>query len=93
MTASEQLVIMTSDKTLGFVPPKHSHTFQNGNAAKKFIMVAVTILQVDNSTICPLPNSFDKEGPVIVVLSFNLLQFIKFRKVDFGRRPFSVGDR
>ena len=70
MTASEQLVIMTSDKTLCFVPTKHSYTFQNGNAAKKFIMVAITILQVDNSMIRPPPNSFDKEGIVIDVLFF-----------------------
>ena len=68
MTASQQFIIVTSDPNLGLVLPKHSYTFQNGNAAKKFIMIAVTILQIDNFTICPPPNSFDKEGPVIDML-------------------------
>ena len=84
---------MTSDKSLGFVPPEHSHTFQNGNAAKKVIMVAITILKIDNTIIRPPPNSFDKERPVTDVLFFNLLQFINLRKVDFGRHPFTVWDR
>ena len=61
MTASQQFIIMTSDLTFGLVPPKHSHTFQNGDTAKKFIMITVTVFQIDNFTICPLPNSLDKK--------------------------------
>ena len=93
MTASQQFIIMTLDPTFGLVLPKHGHTFQDGNAAKKFIMIALTIFQIDNFTICPPPNSFDKEGPVIEVLFFNLLQFVDFGKIDFRRCPFTVGYR
>ena len=93
MTASKQFVIVTPDPTFGLVPPKHRHAFQDGNAAKEFIMIAVAIFQINNFTICPLPNSFDKGRIVVNIRLFHLLQFVYFREVNFRRRPFTIGER